>query len=157
MKFKFSRFTGLLMAMLMAMMLMLSGCGSSNNDKAASSKSQVTSSQQKQEKKQDKKQDAKQEKAAPHNGKNYTFRNKNLLDQHFEKHGKEFGSKNAQEYEKAAAAVVTNPKALHKKEKESKDDAYYIEKTNEFVVVSPDGYIRTYFKPSAGKKYFDRQ
>ena len=25
------------------------------------------------------------------------------------------------------------------------------------VVVSTDGYVRTYFNPDAGKKYFDRQ
>ena len=27
----------------------------------------------------------------------------------------------------------------------------------EFVVVSTDGYIRTYFCPDSGKKYFDKQ
>ena len=36
-------------------------------------------------------------------------------------------------------------------------DVYYKEDTNEFVVVSTDGYIRTYFNPDSGKKYFDRQ
>ena len=42
-------------------------------------------------------------------------------------------------------------------EKEDGDDVYYKEDTNEFVVVSTDGYIRTYFNPDSGKKYFDRQ
>ena len=37
------------------------------------------------------------------------------------------------------------------------DDVYYLEETNEFVVVSTDGYIRTYFLPDGGKAYFDRQ
>ncbi len=85
------------------------------------------------------------------------FRNKNLLDQHYEKHGKDMGFSSAAEYEKAAAAVPANPAALHKTEKEDGDDVYYIEATNEFVVVSTDGYIRTYFLPDSGKRYFDKQ
>lgn len=67
------------------------------------------------------------------------------------------GFASAQEYEAAAAAVVANPSALHKTEKEDGDDVYYLEETNEFVIVSKDGYIRTYFLPSGGKKYYDRQ
>ena len=44
-----------------------------------------------------------------------------------------------------------------KYEKEDGDEVYYIEATNEFVILSKDGYIRTYFRPNSGKKYFDRQ
>lgn len=90
-------------------------------------------------------------------GKEYKFRNKNLLNQHYEKHGKDMGFKNAEEYEKAASAVVNNPDALHKIEAEDGDDIYYIEATNEFVVVSTDGYIRTYFLPDRGIDYFNKQ
>ena len=32
-----------------------------------------------------------------------------------------------------------------------------IESTNEFVILSTDGYIRTYFRPSSGIKYFNKQ
>lgn len=85
------------------------------------------------------------------------FRSKSLLEQHYQKHGIEMGFASAEEYEKAAAAVPANPAALHKTEKEDGDDVYYIEATNEFVVVSTDGYIRTYFLPDAGRNYFDRQ
>ena len=67
------------------------------------------------------------------------------------------GFDSAKEYEAAAAAVVNNPDALHKTEKEDGDDVYYVEETNEFVIVSQDGYIRTYFLPSGGKKYYDKQ
>lgn len=87
----------------------------------------------------------------------YVFRNSKLLNQHYEKHGIEMGFSSAEEYETAAAAVVNNSKALHKIEAEDGDDVYYLEETNEFVIVSTDGYIRTYFNPNAGKKYFDRQ
>ena len=91
------------------------------------------------------------------NEREYKFRNKNLLNQHYEKHGKDMGFKNAEEYEKAASAVVNNPDALHKIEAEDGDDIYYIEATNEFVVVSTDGYIRTYFLPDRGIDYFNKQ
>ena len=87
----------------------------------------------------------------------YHFRNEQLLETHYQKHGKEMGFSNGDEYEKAASDVVNNPKSLHKKEKEDNDDVYYLEKTNEFVIVSTDGYIRTYFNPDAGKSYYDRQ
>ena len=88
---------------------------------------------------------------------NLTFRHENLLNSHYEKHGKDMGFSSAKEYEKAAAAVVANSSALHKKEAEDGDDVYYIESTNEFVIVSTDGYIRTYFNPDAGIAYYNRQ
>ena len=87
----------------------------------------------------------------------FTFRNQKLLDSHYEKHGKEMGFASAKEYEAAASSVVTNTEALHKIEEEDGDDVYYIESTNEFVVVSKDGYLRTYFYPSDGLDYFNRQ
>ena len=87
----------------------------------------------------------------------YKFRSKKLLNSHYEKHGIEMGFETAAEYEASASAVVNNPNALHKTEKEDGDDVYYIEETNEFVIVSKDGYIRTYFNPSNGIDYFNRQ
>ena len=85
------------------------------------------------------------------------FRNSKLLMQHFEKHGKDMGFTSASEYEKAAAAAAANPNALHKIESDDGDDVYYVKATNEFVVVSTDGYIRTYFLPDSGIKYFNKQ
>ena len=87
----------------------------------------------------------------------YTFRNEDRLDDHYEKHGKEMGFKDAESYEEAASDVVNNPEALHKTEKEDGDDVYYLKDTNEFVVVSGDGYIRTYFNPNDGINYYNRQ
>lgn len=85
------------------------------------------------------------------------FRNQNLLEQHYEKHGIEMGFASAEEYELAAYKVIINSESLHKIEAEDGDDVYYLESTNEFVIVSGDGYIRTYFNPSAGIDYFNRQ
>ena len=87
----------------------------------------------------------------------YRFRSKKLLNQHYEKHGKDMGFASATDYEAAASAVINNPEALYKTEKEDGDGIYYVESTNEFVVLSTDGYIRTYFLPDAGKRYFDKQ
>ena len=52
---------------------------------------------------------------------------------------------------------MNNPNALHKNEKEDNDDVYYLEETNEFVIVSTDGYIRTYFYPDSGIDYYNKQ
>lgn len=87
----------------------------------------------------------------------YTFRNDKLLQQHFEKHGADFDYATAEEYERGASDVINSDEALHKTEAEDGDFVYYIEATNEFVVLSTDGYIRTYFKPSGKKAYYDRQ
>ncbi len=87
----------------------------------------------------------------------YHFRNEQLLEQHYQKHGIEMGFSSAEEYERAASAVITNPESLCKEESEDDDLCYYLEATNEFVVLSSYGYIRTYFCPDAGKEYFDRQ
>ena len=86
-----------------------------------------------------------------------TFRSESLREDHYQKHGIEMGFASAKEYENAAAAVVSDSRALHKLEKEDNDDVYYIEETNEFVIVSTDGYIRTYFYPRDGIEYFERQ
>ena len=86
-----------------------------------------------------------------------TFRNDKLLEEHYEKHGIEMGFDSPEAYEEAAAAVVANSNALYKTEAEDGDGVYYLEATNEFVIVSTDGYIRTYFNPNDGISYFNRQ
>ena len=87
----------------------------------------------------------------------YTFRNKKLLDEHYEKHGIEMGFASKEEYEAAANLVIHHPDTLHKIEKEDGDTCFYYEAANLFVVLSTDGYIRTFFAPDSGKKYYDKQ
>ena len=92
---------------------------------------------------------------------NYTFYSNELLESHFDKHGHElgdeFGYDTAEDYEKGASDVINDPDALYKTEKEDGDGVYYIPDTNEFVVLSTSGYIRTYFLPTDGIDYFERQ
>ena len=84
-----------------------------------------------------------------------------LDNEHFAKHGGEFDGdfnySSPKDYEKGASDVINNKEALHKTESEDGDGVYYIEDTNEFVILSTDGYIRTYFRPNGGKSYYDRQ
>ncbi len=87
----------------------------------------------------------------------YTFAKKQYLTEHFEKHGGEFDYANEEEYLEGANRVINDPNSLHKLEKEDGDDVYFLESTGEFVVVSKKGFIRTYFIPSAGIKYYNRQ
>ena len=85
----------------------------------------------------------------------YYFRNNDRLIQHYEKHGIEMGFASAEDYEKSASDVLNNPNSLHKLEAEDNDDVYYLESTGEFVILSTDGYIRTYYY--ADLDYFNRQ
>ena len=87
----------------------------------------------------------------------YEFRNSDLLESHYEKHGKDMGFSSKEEYQQAASDVVNNPDSLHKTEAEDGDDVYYLEDENYFVVVSTDGYIRTFFEPDSGIKYYNKQ
>lgn len=87
----------------------------------------------------------------------YYFRNEQLWEEHYEKHGIEMGFTSADDYLQAANTALANPDILHKIEAEDGDDVYFLESTNEFLVVSKDGYIRTYFCPEDGIEYFNRQ
>ncbi|WP_195988176.1 zinc-ribbon domain containing protein [Clostridium sp. D53t1_180928_C8] len=87
----------------------------------------------------------------------FQFRNDQLLDDHFLKHGNEFGYKSKEEYVEGANEVIKSPDSKHKTEAEDGDEIYYNENKNEIVFVSTDGYIRTYFKPNDGINYFNRQ
>ena len=85
------------------------------------------------------------------------FRNDNLWEEHFIKHGSEFGYSTKEEYLKGANEVVASAYSKHKKEAEDGDDIYYDTENNEIVFVSEDGYIRTYVKPTDGINYYNRQ
>ena len=89
--------------------------------------------------------------------KDYTFRSKSLLNEHYEKHGIEMGFESAEAYAESANLVIHHPDVLWKTEKDDGDYCFFLEETGEFVVLSTDGYIRTYFWPSSGKKYYDKQ
>lgn len=84
-----------------------------------------------------------------------TFRNEDRLESHYLKHGIDMGYDSAEDYQAGANAVISNASALHKTQAEDGDDVYFLKKTDEFAVVSQQGYIRTYF--IADEDYYDRQ
>lgn len=86
---------------------------------------------------------------------NLEFRSEARLQDHFEKHGEEVGCDTAEEYLAQANAVVADPAARHKTQREDGDDVYFLDRTGEFVVVSSEGFIRTYFITDAD--YFNSQ
>lgn len=87
----------------------------------------------------------------------FEFRSDEYKLEHFEKHSDEFGYETPEQYVKGANKVITSDEALHKVEKTDGDSIYYLRATNEFVIVSDDGYIRTYFKPKNGIEYYNNK
>ena len=91
--------------------------------------------------------------------KTYKFRSQKLLDQHFEKHGSEFGDITKEDYLRMANELI-NSKAetvLSKTEKEDGDYVFFDKATGYFAVLSKDGYIRTFFIPDRGIDYYNKQ
>jgi RHS repeat-associated protein len=77
---------------------------------------------------------------------------------HFEKHGAEFGAKNAVEYLKGANKLISGGEGVEVAIRKNGDKLFYRSATNEFAVVTKDGKaIRTYFKPNRGRDYFLEQ
>ena len=86
------------------------------------------------------------------------FRNQDLLDSHYNKHGNEFGNITKEQYLQGANDLINSTSDdILTKTRANGDIIYYNPLTNEFAVKSADGYIRTYFKPSDGLDYFNRQ
>lgn len=83
------------------------------------------------------------------------FRSYEKLMDHFAKHGDEVGCDSPEAYVAAANEVIHDPQVLHRIQKEDGDDAYFLPRTGEFVVVSSKGYLRTYF--ITDQDYFERQ
>ncbi len=86
------------------------------------------------------------------------FRNQDLLDSHYNKHGSEFGNISKEQYLQGANDLINSTSDdILTKTRANGDIIHYNPRTNEFAVKSADGYIRTYFKPSDGLDYFNRQ
>ena len=88
----------------------------------------------------------------------YSFRTQELYDSHYVKHGHEFGDITQEEYlQKANELIASVADTILKKYEDDGDLMYFNTATDEFLVLSPDGYIRTYFIPDDGIEYWERQ
>jgi pyocin large subunit-like protein len=87
------------------------------------------------------------------------FRSRHLLDEHFAKHGAEFGRVTEDDYLRAAQALRDAP-AIGKVEELRRPDgsiSKYDRATGAFIAFDSTGIIRTFFKPNDGEAYFRRQ
>ncbi len=79
-----------------------------------------------------------------------TFRTSRKRARHFQDHGSDFGALNEADYESKAGAFLTNPLNTNTLEGiRPRDNATirYNTVTEEYGIISSDGYIRTYYKP----------
>ena len=87
------------------------------------------------------------------------FADARRLDEHFEKHGAEFGRITKQDYLRQAQllrdAKVSGP--VLETVRRDGVTTRFDRQTGAFIAFNPDGVIRTFFKPNDGERYFRRQ
>ncbi len=93
--------------------------------------------------------------ASPYAQQELGFIDEDSLKQHYKKHGIEMGFASADEYVRRANEVIKGN--VLSTRQDDNDIAYFNEESEEFVVVSPQGFIRTYFIPDTGIEYFKKQ
>jgi len=86
------------------------------------------------------------------------FSSDELLQKHFAKHKDEFGFKTVKQYDNAAKSFASSNNAdIQQYIRPNGDVLRYNPASNEFLVASSKGTIRTYFKPRAGYSYYYQQ
>lgn len=98
--------------------------------------------------------------SAPRNGRSSIgFRSRSQFDEHFAKHGAEFGAVTRQEYLRAAQSLRDAPVGGSIEEVRRPDGTVsrYDRASGAFIAFNADGTIRTFFKPNDGEAYFRRQ
>jgi hypothetical protein len=87
------------------------------------------------------------------------FTTERHLDEHYEKHGREFGQVTRQEYLAMAQALRDDPAGGPILEAVRKDGVTtrFDRTSGAFIAFNPDRTIRTFFKPNDGERYFRRQ
>ena len=87
------------------------------------------------------------------------FRSRAQFDEHFQKHGAEFGHITQQEYLRAAQALRDAPVggSIEELRRDDGTSSRFDRSTGAFLAFNRDGTIRTFFKPNDGEAYFRRQ
>ena len=87
------------------------------------------------------------------------FASEQVFQKHYDKHRHEFGEISMQSYLKLANALADAPLSDDIVQLIRSDGSIskYCFSTNEFVVVTADGNIRTYFKPETKEAYWDEE
>lgn len=87
------------------------------------------------------------------------FRSERGLDEHFEKHGREFGNISRAEYLRLAQALRDASVGDTVLEARRADGVItrFDKRSGAFLAFNADGTLRTFFKPNDGQAYFRRQ
>ena len=87
------------------------------------------------------------------------FRSKRQFEEHFTKHGSEFGGISPQEYLQRAQALRDTPTGGSILEAVTPEGiiSKFDRRSGAFGAYNRDGTIRTFFIPNAGERYFHRQ
>jgi pyocin large subunit-like protein len=87
------------------------------------------------------------------------FADARRLDEHFEKHGAEFGRITKQDYLRQAQLLRDARVADPILETVRRDGVAtrFDRQTGAFIAFNPNGVIRTFFKPNDGERYYRRQ
>jgi pyocin large subunit-like protein len=87
------------------------------------------------------------------------FRSRRLFEEHYAKHGREFGNISRQEYLERAQALRDAPAGGPILQAITPDGivSRFDRRSNSFGAYNPDRTIRTFFIPNAGERYFHRQ
>lgn len=92
-------------------------------------------------------------------GNSVGFADARRLDEHFEKHGAEFGRITKQDYLRQAQllrdAKVGDP--ILETVRRDGVTTRFDRQTGAFIAFNPNGVIRTFFKPNDGERYYRRQ
>lgn len=87
------------------------------------------------------------------------FRSQALLDEHYAKHGSEFGNINKQQYLELAQALRDAPVGgpILEARRSNGEFSRFDRTKGYFGAYNPDHTIRTFFIPNDGERYFRRQ
>src|SRR6478672_10268831 len=87
------------------------------------------------------------------------FRSRRQFEEHYAKHGREFGNISAQEYLARAQALRDAPAGGPILEARTPDGivSRFDRRSGAFGAYNPDRTIRTFFIPNGGERYFHRQ
>lgn len=83
--------------------------------------------------------------------------NASTLQDHFKRHGSDFKAKDADDYARKAHAMYLARDQYQVKIDDEGTIRVYDAKTRAFGAYNRDGTTKTFFKPSDGQDYFDRQ
>ena len=87
------------------------------------------------------------------------FADTRRLEEHYEKHGAEFGATSRQDYLRMAQKLRDAPAGGPILETVRRDGVVtrYDRQTGAFIAFNPNGTIRTFFRPNDGERYWRRQ